>query len=79
MADTKKETEEKDDQKGKVKFITVKSTLPAKPDGGHPVALYERNASHPDGEAFVAGDKPVKVAVTPEVSRLMRDGVLVEA
>lgn len=79
MADSKsKVAEETEADEPKVKFTVVKSTLPAKPDGGFPVALYERNAKHPnEGFAFVAGDKPVRVAVTPEVSRLLRDDVLV--
>jgi len=77
--DVKAKTEEDEPEaKSKVKFTTVRSSIPAKPDSGNPVALYERNAAHPGGEAFVAGDKPVKVAVTAEVSRLIRDGILVE-
>lgn len=45
---------------------------------GDRVALWERHPSHPGGEAFVAGSKPVQVAATPQVSRLIRAGVLVE-
>ena len=58
--------------------ITVKSTIPTKPDGGNPVVLYETHEDHPDGEAFVAGPAPVEVARTPLVHRLIADGTLEE-
>ena len=59
--------------------IYVKSTLKPRADSGYPTALWERDAAHPNGEVFIAGDKPVQVGVTAEVSRLLRDGVLVKA
>ena len=60
------------------KLITVRSTIPPKPDGGNVVALYETDTEHPDGEAYVAGPAPVRVARTPQVHRLIADGVLAE-
>lgn len=43
-----------DDEKEQ-QLIYVVSTLPDQPDGGAPLALSERHADHPNGEAFVAG------------------------
>jgi hypothetical protein len=60
------------------KLITVRSTIPTKPDGGNVVALYEAHEDHPDGEAYVAGPAPVKVARTGQVHRLISDGTLEE-
>lgn len=62
----------------KVQLINVRSTLKPKPDGGNPVALREVNPKHPGGEAFVAGPKPVEVALTAEVQAKLREGVLEE-
>lgn len=43
------------------------------------VALWERNAAHPNGEAFVVNDgKSYQVAETAAVKRLMGEGALVE-
>lgn len=58
--------------------ITVKSTLKAKPDGGDPVALWEKDPAHPNGEAFVAGSAPVEVGKTAEVARLLANKTLEE-
>lgn len=60
------------------KHITVRSTIPTRPDGGNVVALYETHEDHPDGEAYVAGPAPVTVARTGQVHRLISDGVLEE-
>jgi len=60
-------------------LIKVKSTLKQQPDGGHPVALYERDPAHPGGEVFVAGDTPVEAAITVGVVRAIQDGKLVIA
>lgn len=60
------------------KLITVRSTIPTRPDGGNVIALYEIHEDHPDGEAFVAGPGPVKVARTGTVHRLISDGTLEE-
>ena len=57
----------------------VKSTLPKHDDGGTRTAFYERHADHPGGEAFVVGDRPVEVAVTPDLSLALREGRVVEA
>lgn len=76
MAEKKKAADaEKDDSTG---FITVKSTLESKPDGGDEVVLFELDDRHPGGEAFVAGDKPVKVFPTPRVTALIREERLIE-
>lgn len=48
--------------------IRVRSLLPVAADGGDPVALFEKNARHPNGEAFVAGKAIVEVAETPTVA-----------
>lgn len=50
------------------------------------VALYEKNAAHPvppggtpdEGEAYVAGSRPVEVGVTPLVAEKIRNGQLIE-
>jgi hypothetical protein len=54
----------------------------ARPEMGDRNALWERDAAHPGGEVFVAGDEPVEVAQTPEVMarlapRLQDGGTLV--
>jgi hypothetical protein len=72
-----KAAEEKQPEKtegGKVGTIFVRSTLPTEKDGGSRVALYDAHSDHPEGEAFVAGSKPVEVAKTPEVLRAMSEG-----
>jgi hypothetical protein len=40
------------------------------------IVLWEGHAQHPTGEAFLAPGPARFVALTPEVSRLIRDGVL---
>jgi hypothetical protein len=47
-------------------------------DKGAPVALWTRDAAHPEGEVFVAGLRPVEVGLTLEVERKLADGTLVE-
>lgn len=42
------------------------------------VVLWERDAAHPGGEAFVASSAPAEVGKTGAVERLMREGLLVE-
>ena len=59
--------------------ITVKSALPTAPDGGHKIALFERDPSHPNGEAFISGPEPVEVGKTPGVVAALRSGAIVEA
>ncbi|MGE0131871.1 MAG: hypothetical protein AB7U82_27625 [Blastocatellales bacterium] len=58
--------------------VFVRSTLPPNSDGGNTVALWEQHPKHPGGGAFIAGPKPVEVALTPQVRLLIRDGVLEE-
>lgn len=60
------------------KTITVKSNLPAGEDGSTPVALWEKNPAHPDGEVFITGDKTFEVAETSEVMGALRDERLVK-
>lgn len=40
-------------------------------------ALWERDPAHPNGEVWVSGPKPVKVAWTALVSAKLRDGELI--
>lgn len=56
------------------KTIHVVSTLPARDDGGSQVALFEIDAAHPGGQAYVAGPVPVEVSPTAEVSRAIHEG-----
>lgn len=42
------------------------------------VALWERDPRHPDGEVFITGDQPVKVARTSAVAARLNSGSLVE-
>ncbi len=42
------------------------------------VVLFERDALHPGGEAFVGGSGPDRVGRTPAVERLLRSGELLE-
>jgi hypothetical protein len=42
------------------------------PEPADPVALWERDARHPGGEAYIAGDAPVKVACTERVAEKLR-------
>jgi hypothetical protein len=60
------------------RHVTVCSTRKPNPDGSNDTILFERDAAHPEGEAFVAGPKPVTVGRTSEVERLLRDGALRE-
>jgi hypothetical protein len=57
-------------------MILVRSTLPQRDDDGWPVALYEQDDAHPDGEAYVAGPDPVEVARTGLVNRRISEGAL---
>lgn len=59
-------------------LIIVRSTIPTRADGGNVVVLYETHEDHPDGEAYVAGPTPVRVARTGLVHRLISDGALEE-
>jgi hypothetical protein len=58
--------------------ITVEPLLPDDAmDGGHAVALWERDALHPGGEVYiVAGDGPTEVYPTALVNAKIRDGEL---
>ena len=58
--------------------VKVRSTLTPKKDGGDVVVLWEQDDAHPGGQAFIAGPAPVEVALTPAVSKLLRDGVIEE-
>jgi hypothetical protein len=56
------------------KTVTVKS---GRQDNR--VALWEQHKAHPNGEVFIAGETPVKAALTAAVSRGLNSGTLVEA
>lgn len=57
----------------KLKQITVKGS-----GDDRKVVLWEKNESHPNGEAFIPNDgKSYTVAETPFVRRLLADGSLV--
>lgn len=47
-------------------------------EGDHQVLLFEKDPAHPNGEAFIAGPRPVLVGDTAEVSRLLKDGSIEE-
>lgn len=54
--------------------ITVKGTAEANKDGSFPVAVWERDEAHPDGEAFVAGPTEVEVGKTYAVTSALQKG-----
>ncbi len=57
------------------KQIFVKSNFKTLSDDGGRVAFSERHEAHPnDGEAFVAGARPVKVALTAATIEALNDG-----
>lgn len=58
--------------------VWVRSTVEQGADGGDAVVLWERHPRHPNGEAFIAGETPVEVALTAEVKKLIRDAKLEE-
>jgi hypothetical protein len=47
--------------------MRVKSGLKVAPDGGMPVAFWEVDEDHPEGEVFVSGPGEFTVARTPGV------------
>jgi hypothetical protein len=42
------------------------------------VVIFERDDRHPGGEAFLGGSTPDQVFKTPEIERLMHEGLIVE-
>jgi hypothetical protein len=59
------------------KHIFVKSNFQTLSDDGGRVAFSERHEAHPnDGEAFVAGARPVLVALTPATTEALNDGLI---
>jgi hypothetical protein len=59
------------------KQIFVKSNFKTLSDDGGRVAFSERHEAHPnDGEAFVAGARPVKVALTARAAEALNDGLI---
>jgi hypothetical protein len=83
MAKAKKVDEVEETEKPKTKpaepeYISVRSTAPPKADGGSVVVLWERDPAHPGGEAMIAGESPVRVGMSPAVSKLLRDGEIEE-
>jgi hypothetical protein len=59
--------------------LFVKSNFEKSLDGGNLLAFFEKHNSHPEGEAFVAGGKPVLVALTPATIGALNTGEIVEA
>lgn len=66
--------------------ILVKSAYPAQPDGGHKLAIFERDDRHvydspeegTDGELWIADDKVHEVYLTPGVKTALNEGRLKE-
>lgn len=58
--------------------ITVKSALPQQEDGGHKLAIFERNPVHEDGQLWIADDKTHEVHMTPGVMLALNEKRLVE-
>jgi hypothetical protein len=59
------------------KQIFVKSNFKTLNDDGGRVAFSERHEAHPnDGEAFVAGARPVKVALTARAAEALNTGLI---
>jgi hypothetical protein len=63
----KLQTAEEQEANDPATFVFVKSNM------GTRVALFERNEAHPDGQAFVHGDKAHKVAETEAVFSALSD------
>lgn len=42
------------------------------------VVLWERDRAHQGGEAFIGGSAPARVGHTPEIDRLLHEGIIVE-
>lgn len=40
--------------------------------------LWERDVEHPGGEVFIGGAAPAEAARTPEINRLLREGLILE-
>lgn len=58
-------------------LITVRSANRERtPAGGYRQVFRERHPDHPDGQAWIANDKPHRVAPTTAVKRAIVDGVL---
>lgn len=54
--------------------IFVRSLLKQQADGGHLVALFEKDDRHPGGEAFVSGPDVVEVFQTHAVAVALAGG-----
>lgn len=65
-------------QPEKVETIKAKSALKPTRDSGNPIALWEVDPQHPEGEIFIAGDAVVEVAKTPAVMKALADNRIVE-
>jgi hypothetical protein len=61
----------------RARIVKVKSQLGQEADGGHPIALWDKNKAHPNGEVFVAGPAIVEVAMTLAVFKAIKDGKIV--
>lgn len=58
--------------------VVVKSALPQTPDGGFPIAIFDRHEEYKDGELFIADDKTHTVPMTGEVAKALTDGRLMQ-
>lgn len=57
--------------------IWVKSNLKPRENGSFPVVLWERNPAHPNGEIFIADDKPHEAAQTQRICELVIEKALI--
>ncbi len=54
--------------------VFVKSNFAPRSDGGQIVVFTERSENHPNGEAFIAGDKPTLIALTEAATEALNSG-----
>ena len=77
MGNKKKTSDEQDapeeSTETEIEFITVRSTRK-----DNRVAFSEQHKHHPEGEVFVYGKEPVRVAKTAEVVRALNDRKIAE-
>jgi len=55
---------------------TIREIRVERDSTGSRVILWEKHDKHPNGEVFIAGDKPVRVAETPKVLEKIWTGFL---
>jgi hypothetical protein len=57
--------------------IWVRSNYIEEKDSGNRIAFTEKSELHPNGEAFIAGSSPQKVALTANVALALSDGEII--